>query len=340
MAKAVKKRDMKFVSTFHHARNLQRHGGDPEKFATYHSHFAHVPGTATASTDPKIAKMYGNIPADEFNEYWFAQLKEVIDQYSPDLIWFDVWLRMIPLEYRQKFAAYYINEAQKKNQDVVIAYKQAAIPKSVGVLDIEQGGKKDLSETPWLTDITLSNKSWSYVNGQTYKSPALVVRNMIDVWSKNGVVLLNVSPTADGEINKEQREILKSIGKWMKKHSEAVYQTRPYTFKGFGNAKADDGSHGGQSAKVKYTAQDARFLKSKDGKYLYLFVLGKPEAGSVISTKDLGLHKYYPEEGIKKITHMGSETEVKWGFGDINFELTVPDAEMDDIANVFRMELN
>ena len=37
---------------------------------------------------------------------------------------------------------------------------------------------------------------------------------------------------------------------------------------------------------------------------------------------------------------MGSNAEVKWGFGDINFELTVPDVEMDDIANVFRMELN
>ncbi|MGQ1788159.1 alpha-L-fucosidase [Saccharicrinis sp. GN24d3] len=340
LSKAVKKRDMKFIATFHHARNLQRHGGNPEKFATYHSHFAHVPGTATASKDAEIAKMYGNIPADEFNEYWFDQLKEVIDQYSPDIIWFDVWLRMIPLEYRQKFAAYYLNEAKKKNQEVIIAYKQAAIPKTVGVLDIEQGGKKDLSESVWLTDVTLSNKSWSYVEGQTYKTPEMVVRNMIDVWSKNGVVLLNVSPTADGVINQEQRDILKRVGKWMKKYSEAVYETRPYSIKGFGNAKAEEGKHGGQSATQKYTAKDARFLKSKDGKYLYLFVLGKPEPGSVISTKELGLHKYYPEEGIKKITLMGSNTECKWGFGDINFELTVPDAELDDIANVFRMELN
>ncbi|WP_075590664.1 alpha-L-fucosidase [Labilibacter marinus] len=340
MEKALKARGLKFISTFHHARNLQRHEGDPEKFDTYHSHFAHVPGTATADTDAEIAKMYGNIPAAEFNEYWFEQLKEVIDQYSPDIIWFDVWLRMIPLEYRQKFAAYYLNEAKKKNQEVIIAYKQAAIPKSVGVLDIEQGGKRDMSESAWLTDITLSNKSWSYVEGQTYKSPSMVVRNMIDVWSKNGVVLLNISPTADGVINKEQRDILKRVGEWMKKHSEAVYETRPYSIKGFGHAKAEDGAHGGQSATQKYTAKDARFLKSKDGKYLYLFILGKPEVGSVIATKELGLHKYYPEEGIKKITLMGSDTECKWGFGDIDFELTVPDAELDDIANVFRMELN
>ena len=146
-----------------------------------------------------------NIPADQFNQYWYDQLKEVIDQYSPDIIWFDSWLNLIPQKNRQEFAAYYLNEAKKKDQQVVIAYKQNDMPKSVGVLDIEQGGKKDLSETVWLTDVTLSKSSWCYTEGQKYKTADLVVRNMIDVWSKNGVVLLNISPKSDGEINPEQR---------------------------------------------------------------------------------------------------------------------------------------
>lgn len=340
MEKAIKARDMRFITTFHHARNLQRHGDDPEKWETYESHFAYGPAYATSSTDPDTAKLYGNIPADEFYPYWFAQLKEVIDQYSPDLIWFDVWLKLIPQEYKLKFAAYYLNEAQKKNQDVVIAYKQADIPSSVGVLDIEQGGKKDLSESIWLTDVTLSDKSWSYIEGQGYKPAELVVRNMIDVWSKNGVVLLNVSPYANGEIGQEQQDILYKIGDWMKKHGEAVYGTRPFDYLGFGNAQASDGDHGGQSAKVQYTAQDGRFLKSKDGKYLYLFMLGKPGAGSEIQIKGLAQRNYYPDQGIKKITLMGSNAEAKWYFGDRNFVLQVPDAEMDEIATVFKIELN
>lgn len=340
MEKSIKARDMRFITTFHHARNLQRHYGDPAQWETYESHFAYDPACATSSTDPDTAKLYGNIPEDEFHQYWFGQLKEVIDQYSPDIIWFDVWLKLIPQEYRKKFAAYYLNQAQKKNQEVVIAYKQADIPSNVGVLDIEQGGKKDLSESVWLTDVTLSDRSWSYIDGQTYKPAELVVRNMIDVWSKNGVVLLNISPCADGEINQEQRDILQKIGAWMKKHDEAVYGTRPFDYIGFGNAKADDGDHGGQSAKVKYTEQDGRFLRSKDGNNLYLFMLGKPNAGSEIQIKGLARRNYYPEQGIKKITVMGSGAEAKWHFGERNFVLTVPDTELDDIATVFRIELN
>ena len=108
---------------------------------------------------------------------------------------------------------------------------------------------------------------------------------------------------------------------------------------GFGNAKAEDGNHGGQSAKVNYTAADGRFLRSKDGKYLYLFMLGKPKAGSEIQIKALAQRNFYPEQGIKKITVMGSGAEAKWYFGDRNFVLQVPDTPMDDMATVFKMEL-
>ncbi|MBI9057343.1 MAG: alpha-L-fucosidase [Labilibaculum sp.] len=340
LEKPIKERGMKFITTFHHARNLQRHKGDSTQWKIYSSHYAHHPKYATSSKDPDIAKLYGNIPEKEFNKYWFDQLKEVIDQYSPDVIWFDSWLNVIPEKYRQKFAAYYLNEAKKKNQEVVIAYKQNDMPKSLGILDIEQGGKKDLSESVWLTDITLSNNSWCYVQGQTYKPAELVVRNMIDVWSKNGIVLLNISPKADGEINKEQRDILKNIGDWMKLHAEAVYETRPFDYNGFGPAKAEEGHFGGQSATVQYTAKDGRFLKSKDGKYLYLFLLGKPIPGSELEIRGLSIHDYFPAKGIKKVSLIGEDVDVKWGIGKRNFKLTIPDAEMNEIATVFKFELN
>ena len=340
LEKAIKGQGMKFITTFHHARNLQRYASDSTQWGGYNSHFTYHPEYATSSIDSDTAKLYGNISEEEFNQYWFDQLKEVIDQYSPDIMWFDSWLNLIPVHIRQEFAAYYLNEAKKKNQEVVIAYKQNDFPKSLGILDIEQGGKKDLSESVWLTDVTLSNQSWCYVKGQTYKPAKLVVRNMIDVWSKNGVVLLNVSPTADGIIVQEQREILQKIGVWMNKHEEAIYETRPFDFNGFGHAKAADGHFGGQSATVEYTAQDGRFLKSKDGKFLYLFMLGNPEVGSEIEIRGLAKHDFYPEKGFKKITVIGTNAEAQWHFALRNFILTVPDTEMDDIATVFKIELN
>ena len=340
LEKAIKGEGLKFITTFHHARNAQRYADKPEQWGGYNSHFKYDPAFATSSTDPELRKLYGNMPEDEFNQYWFDQLKEVVDQYSPDIVWFDSWLNLIPESYRKEFAAYYLNEASKKGQDVVLAYKQNDLPKSVGVLDIEQGGKKDLSESIWLTDVTLSTKSWCYVEGQEYKPAALVLRNMIDVWSKNGIVLLNISPRADGVIPQAQRVILKAIGTWMAKHAEAVYGTRPFEVYGFGKSKAADGVFGGQSATVEYSAQDGRFLRSKDGKFLYLFMLGKPEVGSEIEIRKLAQHDFLPPQGIKRITVVGTDTEAEWHMGLRNFFLKVPDAEMDDIATVFKFELN
>ena len=340
LEKAIKGEGLKFITTFHHARNGQRYADKPEHWGGYNSHYAYNPDLHSSSTDPELRMLYGNMPEEEFNQYWYDQLEEVIDQYSPDIMWFDSWANIIPEKYRQEFAAYYLNEAAKKNQQVVICYKQNDFPKSVGVLDIEQGGKKDLSDSVWLTDFTLSVKSWCYVEGQEYKPADLVVRNMIDVWSKNGIVLLNVSPRADGIIPDEQQAVLREIGRWMKKHAEAVYETRPFDFYGFGTAKAEDGHFGGQSATVEYTARDGRFLKSKDGKFIYLFMLGRPEAGSEIEIRGLAQHDFFPARGIKRITVVGTDTEAEWRMGLRNFFLTVPDAEMDEIATVFKFELN
>jgi len=339
LAKSLRARDMKVITTFHHARNMQRHSADSSDWGGYNSHFTYHPDFATSSIDPDTAKLYGNLPTDEYPQYWLDQLLEVINQYSPDIIWFDSWLNMIPEKYRKEFAAYYLNHAQKTKQEVVIGYKQNDLPLSLGVLDIEQGGKKDMSESVWLTDVTLGNESWCYTDGLTYKSASMVVRNMIDVWSKNGVVLLNISPKANGVIPQKQRDLLKEIGAWIKKHEEAIYETRPFDYYGFGNAAAADGHFGGQSATVEYTAEDGRFMKSKDGKYLYLFMLGKPEPGTEISIRGLAKHDFYPTKGFGKITVLGSNTEAKWHFELRNFVLTVPDCEMDELATVFKIEL-
>ena len=209
----------------------------------------------------------------------------------------------------------------------------------MSVLDFEQGGRREIHPMPWMTDITLGQSRWMYVEGHKYKDAALEVRNMIDVWSKNGIVLLNVSPRADGIINDEQRVVLNEIGQWLEVHGEAVYGTRPFTIFGYGSSSAPEGNHGGQSAKTIYTADDVRFTLSKDKKNLYAFFLGKPEKGKRIRMKQLGIHRYPTTSPIKRITLMGINTEVDWELTSNNFYLTMPESEMNDIATVFKFEL-
>ncbi|MEL7161964.1 MAG: alpha-L-fucosidase, partial [Bacteroidota bacterium] len=220
----------------------------------------------------------------------------------------------------------------------VIAHKKADLPLEVSILDIEQGGKKDVSERVWLTDITLSNQSWSYVEGQTYKDPKLVIRNFIDVISKNGVVLLNISPLADGSVPEAQKEVLREMGAWLKKHDEAIYGTRARLEYGFGSAKAQDNKYGGQTATVKYSGSDVRFTESKDKKTIYTFFLGKPEPGKV-KLKSLSAINFPPISPVKRVTLMGSDQELEFAFNDHDNYIVLPETGLDETATVVKIEM-
>lgn len=336
----LEKRDMKKIATFHHAKTLQRNAADTANWAAGSSHFPYHPDYATSSTDPKLRMLYGNIPEDEFNDYWLGQITEVVDKYSPEIIWFDSWLSYMPEEYLLKMVAYQFNTGVSKGQENLVAYKQKDLPRSVGVLDIEQGGMKEMSPDFWLTDVTLSYNSWCYVQGQTYKDAALLLRNMIDVWSKKGVVLLNISPMANGTIPDEQRKVLGEIGHWLDTYGEAVYETRPHSIFGYGSALIEDGNHGGQKATSEFSADDIRFTISKDSSSLYVFCLGRPEAGEVLKIEQVH-QKGNPAFSIKEVTLLGENTPVRWLYTYSVLEIKAPKRElMNEIATIFKVEFN
>ncbi|MFY0625004.1 MAG: alpha-L-fucosidase [Reichenbachiella sp.] len=339
---SLKKRGIKTLATFHHARNGQRNANDSSLWKTgYNSHYPYHPDFPTATTDSKLRKLFGNFETiDEFNQYWLDQVNEVVDKYDPDVIWYDSWLNMIPEEYRLKMAANFFNNGLKNGQEVVTCHKQNDMPMNCSVLDFEQGGRRDVHPMPWMTDITLGHSRWMYVEGHQYKTAELVVRNMIDVWSKNGIVLLNISPRADGVINHEQRAVLKEIGDWMDVHGEAVYRTHPHTIFGYGSAAAGDGHLGGQSSTVQYSEKDVRFTISKDNKSMYVFFLGVPEVGKRISMRTIGgYHRNIPPSPIKNVTLLGSDVDVDWELTSGDFFLTMPDEKFNPLATVFKFEL-
>jgi len=287
LAQALRKRDMKLITTFHHARNLQRNR-DADNKAGSGSHYPFHENMPPSSDDPKLRLLYGNVPEEQWLEQiWFGKLKEVINKYQPDIIWFDSWLDRIPESLRQRFCAYYLNDARRRGKEVVIVRKQDDLPLDFTVLDHEKSRASGASEHVWMTDDTISTGSWCYTRDLKIKPASEVIHALVDTVSKNGVVLLNVSPKADGTIPADQRETLKGIGQWMKTNGEAIYGTRPWITYGEGPTKEPEGGfrEHRKFLALKYSAADWRFTRSKDGQTIYAISLGTPASDAPVTLK-------------------------------------------------------
>jgi alpha-L-fucosidase len=270
MEKAIRNHGMRFITSFHHAFNNQH---PIEKFPT--GYYPHIEGWPTASDDPNLRLLYGNLPRAEFLQLWKGKLLEVIDGYRPDIIWFDFVLGDIPEESRKEFLAYYFNKAKEWDKEVVVTFKQEDLPREVGVEDFEKGRLDRLTEYPWMTDDTISWGSWCFTENLEIKSIETVLHTFIDIVSKNGVLLLNISPMSDGTIPDDQKKVLIELGNWLERNGEAIYATRPW--KTFGEGPTRMKKSGAFVGRVDYTPYDIRFTQSKDGNAFYAIVLGLPQ---------------------------------------------------------------
>ena len=127
--------------------------------------------------------------------------------------------------------------------------------------------------TVWQTDTSVSNKSWGYIEHDTFKTPAFIVHQLADVVSKNGNLLLNIGPRADGTIPDEVQQVLRAVGGWLKVNGDAIYGTRPWKIYGEGPTKVAAGSFHDTKTQ-EYTAEDFRFTTK--GNDLYAIEMGWP----------------------------------------------------------------
>ena len=319
LSTAIRKRGLKFMASYHHSHNP--------------GYFPKHPDTMI----PEYAKLYGKMPSEDFYDMWYGKLKECIDLYKPDLMWFDFGLAKIPHEDIRKYFDYYFSN----KEDAVITLKNMRWKgiemdqlRKIAIEDFEKGRLNRLTEYTWLTDDTITNGSWAFTKQMKLKPKDYVLHVLIDIVSKNGQLLLNVAPKADGSIPQDQKEILYVVGDWLKKYGEAIYGTRPFVDFGEGPTRLKKAGH---FLKVmKFTNRDFRYTTK--GNTLYAIALGKPQKGQ----KDV--LKMFAKDGlaaglhVKNISMLGSNEKIKWWPNEQGLHINAPADCPNELAVVYKIE--
>lgn len=208
-------------------------------------------------------------PTAEYLDDWLTRVCELIDAYRPELLYFDWWIQHDAFKpYIRRLAAFYYNRGVMWDMPVAICYKDDGMAWGAGLVDVERGGFADAKPYVWQTDTSVARNSWCYTDNLDYKSLPELVGTLIDAVAKNGNLLLNVGPRADGSIAEHDRVLLEGIGAWLQTNGEGIYSTRPWKLAQEGPTRLTEGSFGDQTA-WRWTAQDFRFTAKNGAVYAY-----------------------------------------------------------------------
>lgn len=282
---------------------------------------------------------------EEFKREWLGRTAELAYKYTPDLFWFDFgiapeWMEETTEQnhyapYLQKFAAFYYDVAASQGKTGVINYKHRAFPEKAAVLDVERGKLAGIRERYWQTDTSVSLSSWGYVENHEYKDVNRIVDDLIDIVSKNGGLLLNIGPKADGTIPEREVEMLREIGAWLRVNGEAIYGTRPWKIYGEGPTLTEEGPMREREDKP-MTAADIRYTAK--GSTLYAIALDWPKGDWRMPA--LGSDSpHLAGKKIAKVGMVGISDPVEWYFEPEALVILPPEVRASDHAYVFRIEV-
>ncbi|WP_025764442.1 alpha-L-fucosidase [Dyadobacter tibetensis] len=295
------------------------------------------------NTAPKYDLLYGPnhepyAPASaDFRSLWWKRTKEIIDNYQPDVLWFDFGFdRPEYAPQHLTLASYYYNKANEWNKEVVLQsknLKHESFPEGTHMLDIERSKLADIRKLPWQTDTSVGANSWGYVTNWVSKNPNTIVDDLVDIVSKNGCLLLNVGPRADGTIPDDQKEVLMELGKWLKINGEAIYGTRPFSIYGEGPTKIVEG-HLSEEKNKDLGAKDIRYTVKGD--QLYATMMAWPTDGKA-NIRTLAKGNKLMAKKVSKVTLIGNEGNLKFKQTKDGLSIEMPAKEVGKYAYVFKI---
>jgi alpha-L-fucosidase len=266
-------------------------GADPKFQDLYHPPAA-AGDTGWYSKDPR------------WQQEWYDRIKDLVDQYHPDLLYSDGPVPFGNEVGRSMIAHLYNSDAGRHGGAVEAVYTCKQPSQGRWVEDLERGVMPGIRPEPWQTDTSIGD--WFYNRNWKYRGADWVVHTLVDVVSKNGNLLINVVQRPDGSLDAEAEQTVERLADWVAVNGEGIYGTRPWLVHGEGPVRARGGSFKEDFA---YSAQDVRFT-SRGDRTLYAFILGWPAERRVVIRS---LAEFPGVTGkITGVTLLGHEGRLEW----------------------------
>jgi alpha-L-fucosidase len=262
-----------------------------------------VPGPIKQKDDYQTVKPQ----TEAYGKYVDAHFREIITRYKPAVLWND------------------IDYPKSGHPLQIMAEYYNAIPD--GVIDDRFGVKhSDFSSPEYKTLNEINPKKWEECRGlgrsfgynraegeaETIK-PDELIHLLVDIVSKNGNLLLDVGPEADGTVPAVQMLRLKALGDWLHINGEAIYGSRPW-----GRANGDT-----------VEGLPVRFTRKSNATYAIL--LGEPKSATV-TIRSLSL------KTGSKIYLLGLAEPIKWSQQGADLRLDFPANLAGHYAFAFRLD--
>lgn len=261
-----------------------------------------VPGPIAKASDYQAVKP----ESEAYGKYVDAQYRELISRYRPEVLWND------------------IDYPKSGHPLEIMAEYYNTVPD--GVIDDRFGMKhSDFKSPEYQTLDKISANKWEECRGLGRSfgynraegeaetiAPDKLIYLLVDIVSKNGNLLLDIGPEADGTIPPVQMTRLEALGSWLKQNGEAIYATRPWS-------RAE-----GETA----DGIPVRFTQANS--FLYATLMGEPKTGVVI------VKKLAPRPG-SKVYLLGESNPLQWVPRGEDVQITLPGKLPGRYAYVLKM---
>jgi alpha-L-fucosidase len=330
-AATARRNGLRFGVTVHQARNWwwfqSSHGADASGTLAgvpYDGRLYEADGKGEWWQGLNPQRLYGvkhpfnALPDISYVKNFYDRTRDLIDQHSPDLLYFDNSL--FPLGWAgMNIAAYFYNNSlliHEGKMEAVANVKQVPdkLAKAV-VADYERGLTNRIMPYVWQSETCIGQ--WHYNRelfdkpGEFggYAHPRDIVHWLIDAVSKNGTFILNIPGKPDGTIDSKEIAFLDHFTAWMEVNGEAIYATRPWKIYGEGPNAVKAGSFQGHTV-AKLGPQDVRFTRNKADTVIYAMLLGWPQEPVVIQA--LGTAAATNPGKIGQVQLLGTDQKLDW----------------------------